>query len=90
MVKIGKYDYQLSKRKNKKLFTVVDEKEVHFGDIRYSHFFDRSLLLPKKLNHNDEKRRKNYLTRSANQKAKGKLTRDNPKSPNYHARRVLW
>ena len=53
MVKIGKYDYQLSKRKNKKLFTVVDEKEVHFGDIRYSHFFDRSLLLPKKLNHND-------------------------------------
>jgi hypothetical protein len=41
--------------------------------------------------HRSEKRRNNYLTRSAGIRDKqGQLTKDNPMSPNYHARRQLW
>ena len=89
MVKIGKYNYEKSTRKNKKLFTVVNGKEVHFGDVRYSHFKDKTGIF-KNLDHNDPERRKNYLTRSAGQRNKKGLTKDNPESPNYHARRILW
>lgn len=89
MVKIGSYNYEKSKRKNKKLFTIVNGKEVHFGDIRYQHFKDKTGI-HNNLDHNDKKRRKNYLTRTANQKNKKGLTKDNPESANYHARRILW
>ncbi len=41
--------------------------------------------------HKDEKRRKNYLQRSAGIKDKsGKLTKDDKFSANYWARRKLW
>lgn len=41
--------------------------------------------------HNDPDRRKNYLARSAGIRDKdGKLTKDNPFSANYWARKVLW
>ncbi len=90
MVKIGKYDYTKSKNKNKKLDVIVNGKKISFGDTRYQHFFDVTRI-HKNLDHNDEKRRKNYLTRTAKQKdGKGKLTKDNPQSANYHARRILW
>tara|TARA_R100001224_G_C3993421_1_gene140094 strand:- start:703 stop:993 length:291 start_codon:yes stop_codon:yes gene_type:complete len=89
--KIGKYTYELSTKKGKKLMTKVNDKVVHFGDITMEHFKDKTNLLPKRLNHNDKDRRKNYLTRSAGIKDKsGKLTKDNPMSPNYHSRRILW
>ena len=89
-VKIGKYVYEKSNRKNKKLMTVVDGKKVHFGDLRYGHFKDKTGI-HKSLDHNDPKRRKNYLTRTAGIKNKeGKLTKDLPSSANYHARRILW
>ena len=91
MVKIGKYNYQLSTKKGKKLMTEVNGKTIHFGDINLQHFKDKTKLLPKRLNHNDKTRRKNYLTRSAGIKNKeGKLTKDMPSSPNYHSRRILW
>lgn len=90
MVKIGKYNYQKSNRKDKKLMTVVDGKKVHFGNPNYQHFKDRTGIW-KKLDHGDPKRRENYLTRTAGIKNKdGKLTKDIPSSPNYHARRILW
>lgn len=90
MVKIGKYEYTKSNKKNKKLDVIVNGKIISFGDIRYQHFFDKTRI-HKNLDHKDEKRRKNYLTRTANQKdGKGKLTKDNPESANYHARRILW
>jgi len=45
----------------------------------------------KSLDHGDDKRRKNYLSRSAGIKDKqGNLTKNDPMSPNYHSRRVLW
>ena len=80
-------------------------KQVYILAVNVTEDLDRSLelnesflvlkyagnSLDKKLNHLDDKRRENYLKRSANIKNKeGKLTRNDPKSPNYHARRVLW
>jgi hypothetical protein len=89
-MKIGKYTYEKSSRKDKKLMTVVNGVRVHFGNPAYQHFKDRTGIW-KSLDHGDKVRRKNYLTRSAGIKDKsGKLTKDNPLSPNYHARRILW
>ena len=91
MVKVGKYNYELSTAKGKKLMTVVNGKIIHFGASGMEHFKDKTGLLPKSLNHGDKERRKNYLTRTAKIKdGKGKLTKDNPNSANFHARRVLW
>ena len=89
-VKIGKYFYEKSPVKNKKLRVVVDNKTIDFGDTRYQHFKDKTGIW-KSLDHNDPVRRKNYLTRSAGIKNKnGKLTKDDPTSPNYHSIRILW
>jgi len=90
MVKIGKYNYERSTKKGKKLMTEVNGKTIHFGDINLQHFEDKTKLLPKKLNHNDKTRRKNYLTRSAGIKSKKGLTKNDPNSANYHSRRILW
>ena len=102
MVKVGKYNYEKSTRPNKKLMVVVEKdgkkKTVHFGNRTASagsknnnqHFKDRTGIW-KSLDHGDKDRRKNFLTRSAGIKNKeGKLTKDDPFSPNYHARRILW
>ncbi len=90
MVKIGKYNYEKSPVKNKKLRVVVDGTTIDFGDTRYQHFKDKTKIF-KNLDHNDKQRKKNYLTRSAKQTdGKGNLTLNNPLSANYHARRILW
>ena len=96
MVKIGKYEYEKSTNKNKKLKVKVKQsdgkiKTIHFGNSNYQHFKDKTGLLPKSLNHNDKKRRENYLKRSkAIKNKKGELTYLNPLSANYHAVRILW
>jgi hypothetical protein len=90
-VKIGKYEYSLSTRKNKKLAVTVGKKTIHFGEKTMEHHSDKTGLLDKKLSHNDEKRRANYLSRSGGIKdSSGKLTKDDPNSSNYHAIRILW
>ncbi len=90
MIKVGKYSYEKSPVKNKKLRVIVNKKTIDFGDTRYQHFKDKTGI-HKNLDHGDKKRRKNYLTRTANQKdGKGNLTLNNPESANYHARRILW
>lgn len=90
MVKIGKYNYEKSTRKDKKLMTIVDGTKVHFGNPNYQQYFDRTRIW-KNLDHGDKQRRKNYLTRSAGIKdGQGNLTKNNPLSPNYHAIRILW
>ena len=89
-MKIGKYIYEKSTRKDKKLMTIVDGKKVHFGNPSYQHFKDKTGIW-KSLDHNDPKRRKNYLSRASGIKNKqGQLTKDIPSSPNYHAIRILW
>ena len=74
-----------SDRKNKKKMVLVKRgdkvKLVHFGQKGYQDFTQ----------HKDKKRQKNYLTRSAGIKNKsGQLTKNDPFSPNYWARRELW
>jgi hypothetical protein len=54
------------------------------------HFKDKTVIWSSK-NHNDPKRRKNFLARSGGiLNKKGQRTATLPSSPNYHARRVLW
>ena len=90
-VKIGKYEYEKSTNKNKKLKVKIGSKTIHFGNSNYQHFKDKTGLLPKSLNHNDKKRRENYLKRSkAIKNKKGELTYLNPLSANFHAIRILW
>lgn len=56
-------------------------RHVDFGHIDYDDFTQ----------HKDEKRKLNYLSRSAGILNKqGALTKDDPLSPNYWARRILW
>jgi hypothetical protein len=74
-----------SNRKGKKKMVLVKRGDkiriVHFGQKGYEDFTQ----------HKDKKRRKNYLTRSAGIRNKsGQLTKDDPFSPNYWARRKLW
>lgn len=90
MVKIGKYNYEKSTRKDKKLMTIVDGKKVHFGNPSYQQYFDKTGIW-KSLDHGDKERRKNYLSRASGIKdGQGNLTKNNPLSPNYHAIRILW
>jgi hypothetical protein len=91
MVKVGKYNYELSTRKDKKLMTIVDGVPIHFGDKYSQNYEDRSHLLDDKYNHRDKVRRENYLKRAKGIKDKdGNLTYKDPKSANYHAIRILW
>ena len=93
MVKIGKYNYEKSTRKDKKLMTIIDGKKIHFGNRKApanQHFKDKTGIW-KSLDHGDKERRKNYLSRSSGIKdGQGNLTKNNPLSPNYHAIRILW
>ncbi len=89
-MRIGKYNYVKSPRKNFKLRVVVDGKTIDFGSRKSQHFKDKTGIW-KSLDHGNATRRKNYLTRSAGIKdGDGNLTKDNPMFANYHARRVLW
>lgn len=85
-------EFKKSTRLNKKYMVKVDNEWIHFGDTRYQHFFDRvPLKLYNHLNHNDKERRRRYLARAKGIVDKnGKLTADNPKSPNYWSIRFLW
>jgi len=94
MVRIGGFDYQKSTNPNKKLMTVVErggkKKTVHFGSRAMEQFKDRTGIWKSK-DHGDKQRRKNFLSRSGGIKNKeGKLTKDDPFSPNYHSRKILW
>ena len=90
MVKIGKYEYKKSTNPKKKLMVVVNNKNIHFGSRDMQQFKDKTGIWKSK-DHNDDKRRKNYLSRSAGIKRKdGTLTKDDPTSANFHSRSVLW
>lgn len=74
--------YYRSTRPGKKMMVFVvrngKSKLVHFGDKRYKHNYSSAA-------------KKSYLARSSGIRNKnGKLTKDDPFSPNYHARRKLW
>ena len=76
---LGK-NYVLYKSKNKnKKYSIIDPngKVVNFGQLGYKDFTKT----------NDEKKRDNYLKRSANIKGDWK---NNKYSPNNLSRRILW
>ncbi len=88
---IDGYTYMRSDKKGKKLMVIVNDKKIHFGADGYTHFHDKTGLLPKSLNHDDKARRQSYLARTAKIRRKdGSLTANDPTSPNYHARKILW
>ena len=83
--------FEKSNRKNKKYMVFYNNKWIHFGDIRYEHYKDRTpLKIYSYLDHNDKQRRKNYLQRSMGIKSKGNLTYNDPNSPNYYSIKYLW
>jgi hypothetical protein len=63
MVKVGKYEYDISTRKDKKLMVIVDGKKIHFGNRDMEHYKDKTGIW-EDLDHLDKKRRKNYLARA--------------------------
>jgi hypothetical protein len=90
MVKIGKYNYEKSTRKSKKLMVKVGGKTIHFGARDMEHFTDKTKIWKTK-DHNDQTRRKSYLARAKGIKLKsGALAWKDPNSANYHAVRILW
>jgi hypothetical protein len=87
----GTFDYSLSDRKDKKLKVLIDGRYIHFGDLNYSHFFDKTGLLDPKLNHHDKDRRKMYLKRATYITDKHhNMTAEDINSPNYHSINILW
>lgn len=59
------------------IYDAVNKKMVHFGQLGYDDF----------TKHKDEKRRLNYLKRTANMRGDWK---NNPYSPNNLSRNILW
>jgi hypothetical protein len=91
MVKINGIEYMLSEQKSKKLKALVNGKFIHFGQAGYQHYFDKTGILDKSLNHLDSERRRLYLARASKIKdSKGKYTKDDINSANYHAIKILW
>jgi len=74
-----------SNAKNKKYSVYVlkegKKKLIHFGDTRYNQFKDK-LGVYSHLDHNDKKRRANYLSRH------GKKTDKN--TAGYWSEKILW
>ncbi|MBC8398845.1 MAG: hypothetical protein H8E16_17315 [Flavobacteriales bacterium] len=92
-VKIGKYEYEKSSKKDKKLQTTVNKKIIHFGGNPETakHFNDKTGLLKKSLNHNDPKIKKAWYARHGKVTNKeGKLVINDATSPSYHSAKILW
>jgi hypothetical protein len=90
-VRIGRYVYKKSTRKDKKLMTEVNGKKIHFGAKDMEHYMDRTGLLSPAYNHYDDDRRDRYLKRAKGIRDKnGNLTWTNPMSANHHALHILW
>lgn len=53
MVKIGKYNYEKSTRKDKKLMTIVNGRRIHFGAKNMQHYKDKTKIWKEK-DHLDE------------------------------------
>ncbi len=88
---IDGYRFFKSEKPKKKLKVEINGKWVHFGQLPYEHFFDKTGLLDKDLNHGDDLRRKRYLQRSIPIRNKeGDYTVNDKNSANYWAVRVLW
>lgn len=82
--------FEVARKNNKKYLAIIEDKKtkrkqtVPFGDVRYDQYRDDvPLKRYTRLNHNDKKRRDNYLARH------GK-TMTKKFSPSYFAAKYLW
>ena len=82
--------FQKSKTRFKKYDAIIEDvktrrkQTVPFGDVRYEQFSDSTgLKLYSRLDHNDEKRRQNYLARH-------EKTRNKKWSPSWFSATFLW
>ena len=76
-----KSEIRLSEKPDKKLKVYVGGRWIHFGASAYEDF----------TTHRDTKRQANYCRRAGAIKDKlGRLTGNDPGSPNYYAMRLLW
>lgn len=87
-------DIGQSNRKNKKYYVLLDDKgktiRLDFGDKRYHHYHDK-IGAYGYLDHNDMKRRDQYLARATYITDKhGFYTCDDIYSPNFYSIRLLW
>lgn len=90
MVKVGRYDYKKSTRPDKKLMVEVDGKTIHFGSRAMQQFKDKTGIWKSK-DHGDVKRLKSFRKRMEGIRLKdGTKAVNDPKSPAYHALRILW
>ena len=88
------YVIKLSDKPEKKLMALYTEgnktKKIYFGGVRegsnkpYMHFYDKTGLLPKELNHNDKERRRLYRARHE------PITNFKEPSPGLLSWHVLW
>lgn len=86
---------QKSSRKNKKYVIKVDYnnviKDIHFGDVRYEQYKDRTpIKLYKSLDHGNNERRINYLSRASKIINHNGLSMNDPFSPNRYSMLYLW
>lgn len=90
MIVINGLPYYKSTRRDKKLYTIVNGKKVHFGNNKYQHYFDKTGIW-QHLDHLDDKRRLSFIKRFSGIKLKtGKLAINDVNQPAYHALRILW
>ena len=85
-------EFKKSTHKGKKYMVYYNGKWIHFGSIINQQYRDSTpLKLYSYLDHNDEKRRQNYLARAKGiRDKKGNLTYKDKKSSNYWAYHFLW
>lgn len=89
-MKIGKYIYEKSTRKGKKLMVFVNGKTIHFGDSNMEQYKDRTGIWKDK-DHLDKDRRDRYRARASKiRNKKGELTYLDVNSPNYHSYNIFW
>lgn len=89
--KIGKYIFQKSTRKGKKLMVVVKNgSNIHFGDKYSEHYRDKTGFYSD-LNHNDKQRRTSFRKRMEGIKLKdGSRAIDNKMQPAFYSYHYLW
>ena len=85
-------EFKKSNRKNKKYMVNINNKWIHFGDIRYQHYKDSTpLKLYTHLDHNDPARRKRYRQRhEAIKTREGQPAYKDKNKASYWAYNYLW
>jgi hypothetical protein len=81
---------QKSQSKNKKYGAIIPNGQIkYFGSLNYDHYYDK-IGYYSNLNHLDEKRRKNYISRHMGVKSNGISAPLIEYSPSWFSLNYLW